>query len=107
MPSHRTQTVTLPTLTTYTLPFALPLLNITFTLPSTLVLHLNENEDGEIDEEDDIALHTDDEGVEDDAAEDGELKVDGERERRLIITKWEEQSVLDTVLRSSRLLSSL
>jgi hypothetical protein len=80
--------------------------NITFTLPTTLILHLNENEDGEIDDGDDAALHTDDEGV-DEAADDGELKVDGERERRLVVTKWEEKSVLDSVLAKSRLLSSL
>lgn len=104
---RRTQTLTLPTLTTYSLPFALPLVNITFTLPTTLVLHLNENEDGEVNEEDDVALHTDEEGVDDEAATDGELRIDGERERRLVVTKWEEQSVLDSVLRTSRLLSSL
>jgi hypothetical protein len=102
---ERTQTITLPTLTTYSLPFSLPLINITFTLPTTLILHLNENEDGEIDDADDAALHTDDEGV--DEADDGELKVDGERERRLVVTKWEEKSVLDSVLAKSRLLSSL
>ena len=68
---------------------------------------MNENEDGEVDEEDDVALHTDEEGVEDDAAADGELRIDGERERRLVITKWEERSVLDSVLGTSRLLASL
>jgi hypothetical protein len=35
------------------------------------------------------------------------LKVDGERERRLVVTKWEEKSVLDSVLAKSSLLSSL
>lgn len=98
--------MTLSTLTTYSLPFSLPLVNVTFTLPSTLVLHLNENEDGEIDDGEDAALHTDEDEVDDDVG-DGELKVDGERERRLVITKWEEKSVLDSMLAKSRLLSSL
>ncbi|KAJ9105090.1 hypothetical protein QFC20_004376 [Naganishia adeliensis] len=99
------QTLTLPTLTTYSLPFSLPLINLLFTLPTTLVLHLNGNEDGEADEED-AALYSDDEGEADDAPN-GELKLDGERERRLVVTKWEEKSVLDTLLSKSRLISDL
>lgn len=92
-------------MTTYSLPFSLPLINLLFTLPTTLVLHLNGNEDGEADEED-AALYSDDEGEADDAPN-GELKLDGERERRLVVTKWEEKSVLDTLLSKSRLISDL
>jgi hypothetical protein len=94
-------------LTTYSLPFSLPLINLLFTLPTTLVLHLNNNEDGEADEED-AALYSDEEGDADtDDAPNGELKLDGERERRLVVTKWEEKSFLDTLLGKSRLVSNL
>ncbi|KAJ9099960.1 hypothetical protein QFC21_003968 [Naganishia friedmannii] len=99
------QILTLPTLTTYSLPFALPLIDIVFTLPSTLILHLNTNEDGEVEDEDDAALHSDQEGETTDA--NGELKMDGETERRLIITKWEERSVLDSMLNRNEMVKNL
>jgi hypothetical protein len=103
--AHRNQILTLPTLTTYSLPFALPLIDIVFTLPSTLILHLNTNEDGEVEDEDDAALHSDEE-VETEGTN-GELKMDGETERRLIITKWEERSVLDSMLNRNEMVKNL
>lgn len=101
----RNQIFTLPTLTTYSLPFSLPLINIIFTLPSTLILHLNTNEDGEVEDEEDAALHSDDEY--DNTENNGQLKLDGETERRLIITKWEDRSVIDSMLNKSQSMKNL
>jgi hypothetical protein len=81
------------------------LIDIVFTLPSTLILHLNTNEDGEVEDEDDAALHSDEE-VETEGTN-GELKMDGETERRLIITKWEERSVLDSMLNRNEMVKNL
>lgn len=70
-----------------------------------MILHLNTNEDGEVEDEDDAALHSDEEDETTDT--NGELKMDGETERRLIITKWEERSVLDSMLNRNEMVKNL
>lgn len=105
--------MTLPTLTTYALPFALPFIDISLTFPTTLVLHLNINEDNDLDAADndskieDAGLYSDDDeqdsyrtGKRRDTAESGELALDGEKSRKYVVTKWEEKGPLDRVLNS-------
>lgn len=59
-----------------------------------------------MEDEEDAALYSSDEAETEDAPN-GELKLDGERERRLVVTKWEEKSVLDALLSKSRLIANL
>ncbi|KAG7530664.1 hypothetical protein FFLO_04890 [Filobasidium floriforme] len=78
-----------PTLTTYGPPFALPLVDVSFTFPTSLTLHLNMNEDDNF------------ESVgQDEARTRSEIASSGgeEKQKTFVITKWEEKGPLDAVI---------
>lgn len=84
------------------------LIDFVFTFPTTLTLTVNTNEESELEDEDgspdtdadadvdvgtaDAGLYTDDE----DAA--GEVRVEGEKNRRYWVTKLEERGPWDSML---------
>lgn len=76
----------------------MPLIDVSFTFPTSLTLHLNMNEDDdfEIMGQDDsktrseIALSGNDEA--------GRLNEGGEKQKTFVITKWEEKGPLDAVI---------
>lgn len=87
-----------PTLTTYGPPFALPLIDVSFTFPTSLTLHLNMNEDDDFESvgQDDSRTRSRIASAGDDEA--GGLNEGGEKQKTFVITKWEEKGPLDAVI---------
>jgi len=90
-----------PTLTTFALPFTLPFIDISFTFPTSLTLHLNVNEESDIesgDEDDGRYSQADGTAGKKDGQNTGEISVQGERRKSYVVTKWEERGPLDTIV---------
>jgi hypothetical protein len=86
-------------LTTYGLPFALPIVDVSFTFPTSLTLHLNVNEESDIElEEEDHGNYSDDQGLKEGRQSTEEIALEGERSKTYVITKWEERGPFDTVI---------
>ena len=89
--SYSSQVYFVPTLTSYGLPFALPIIDLSFTFPTSLTLHLNMTEESDIEsvDEDDFRSRS---------RSGGDSSSSGEREERYVITKWEEKGPVDSII---------
>ncbi len=98
---HSSQTLIIPVHTTYTTPFPLPLISLSFTFPSTLTLHLrptsetNTEQDG-TDDIEDAGIYSDDGEGED--QEGLELMDKSEEGKRYLVAKMVERGLVDKVL---------
>jgi len=90
-----------PTLTTFALPFTLPFIDVSFTFPTSITLHLNVNEDSDIEsgeEDGGRSSQKDGDAGKRNGQNAGQISVQGERGKTYVVTKWEERGPLDTIV---------
>jgi hypothetical protein len=94
-----TQVYFVPTLTTYGLPFTMPLVDLSFTFPTSLTLHLNMNEDDDQESVDENESRTRTRSASSGNEEEARRSnASREKEKMFVITKWEEKGPLDAII---------
>lgn len=79
----------------------MPFIDVSFTFPTSITLHLNVNEDSDIEsgeEDGGRSSQKDGDAGKRNGQNAGELSVQGERGKTYVVTKWEERGPLDTIV---------